>query len=267
LLPLDNQYNYNHLGSNVDVYVLDTGIYLEHNEFGGRATCAQDHYPSVPGVLNCNDANGHGTHVAGTIGGSSYGVAKGVNLKAVKVLNDKGRGSNSAIIAGINYVIQQKTASPTTPMVINMSLGGSRSQALNDAVNIAVQQHNIVVVAAAGNENVDACGKSPASAESALTVGSTDQSDLKSDFSNWGNCLHIWAPGSDILSASKQCATCSSTLSGTSMAAPHVAAVAALVLEQNPDMTAVDVRSRITIDDASTFNLPPYKFLLKQESL
>jgi subtilisin family serine protease len=233
--PLDSTYSYDYDGTGVQVFILDTGIHLSHNEFNGRATCGFTGYDD-----NCEDIVQHGTHVAGIVGGQTFGVAKNVDLVAVKVLDNDGSGPYDVIFAGIDYVIEQKIASSQTPMVINMSLGGPSTSFMNDAVQAAVN-NGIVVVVAAGNNGSDACRISPASARSAITVGSTTMEDKKSSFSNIGRCVDIFAPGSSIRSASSSSNDASVVFSGTSMASPIVAGVAALHLEKTPALTPAQV--------------------------
>ncbi|WP_434940535.1 S8 family serine peptidase [Shewanella sp. HL-SH8] len=237
-LPLDNNYHYDFDGSGVTAYVVDTGVLTSHNEFGGRASSG---YDFIDNDFDATDCNGHGTHVAGTIGGSSYGVAKNVNIVGVRVLNCSGSGSNSGVIAGINWVKNNASG----PSVANMSLGGGASQATDDAVNAAVAA-GISFVVAAGNDNSNACNYSPARAANAVTVGSTTSSDSRSSFSNYGTCLDIYAPGSSITSAWYTSNSATNTISGTSMAAPHVAGVAAVYLNQTPTMTPAQVTSLLT---------------------
>lgn len=232
-LPLNNTYNYQEDGSNVTAYVIDTGIRNSHQEFGGRASSG---YDFVDNDNDANDCNGHGTHVAGTIGGSTWGVAKNVNLVGVRVLNCSGSGTYSGVISGINWVKNNAAL----PAVANMSLGGGVSQAVDDAVNNLVTS-GITTVVAAGNNNADACSYSPARAVQAITVGSTTNTDARSSFSNYGTCLDIFGPGSSITSAWYSSDNATNTISGTSMAAPHVAGVAALYLDENSSLTPAQV--------------------------
>merc|ERR1719199_916779 len=193
------------------------------------------------------DAQGHGTHCAGTAAGETYGVAPAAKVKSVKVLSDRGSGSWSWSY----YALDWLASNPTRPAIASMSLGGSGTQqAMRDAVNAAVNS-GVVVVVAGGNSNGDACRFSPAFVPSAITVGSTTSRDARSSFSNYGSCTNIWAPGSSIVSASHRSDTGSTSLSGTSMACPHVAGGAALVLEANPSMKASAVLSKLQ-DDAVT---------------
>ncbi|MBX3294599.1 MAG: S8 family peptidase [Acidobacteria bacterium] len=236
-LPLNNTYSYTATGSGVNAYIIDTGIRRTHAEFGTRAFVGFD---SIGDGQNSNDCNGHGTHVAGTVGGATYGVAKSVRLYAVRVLNCSGSGSNSGVIAGVDWV----TANHVKPAVANMSLGGGASSALDTAVNNSINA-GVSYVVAAGNSNANACNYSPARVANAITVGSTTSSDARSSFSNFGSCLDIFAPGSSITSAWYTSNTATNTISGTSMASPHVAGVAALYLQNNPAATPSAVTSAI----------------------
>jgi aqualysin 1 len=186
---LDGQYTYGGTGKGASVYIVDTGIQSNHAEFnGGRVSCGIN---LVAGE-DCEDGNGHGTHVAGTVGGQTYGVAKGVNLVTVKALNKDGNGNTTGIIQGLEYVAAQKLAQPATPMIVHLSLGSGKSQALNEAVNRAVAA-GLVVISAAGNESVDACTTSPASADKGITVGATDRVDNRPSWSNYGPCVDLHA--------------------------------------------------------------------------
>ncbi|WP_200242502.1 S8 family serine peptidase [Lamprobacter modestohalophilus] len=224
-LPLNNSYAYTADGSTVTAYIIDTGIRTTHQEFGSRASWGTN----TAGDGFDLDCDGHGTHVAGTVGGNTYGVAKGVSLVAVKVLDCDGFGSDSGVISGIEWVVTQ-VASAEHPGVINMSLGGGYSLALNRAVKSA-SDAGIPVVVAAGNENEDACTSSPASAPEAITVGASTSADHRSWFSNFGSCVDLFAPGSAITSATNASDTATGTWNGTSMASPHVAGAAALYLD------------------------------------
>ena len=234
-LPLNAIYTFNWTGSGVRAYVIDTGIRTSHTQFGGRASNVFDAFGG-----NGQDCNGHGTHVAGTIGGSTYGVAKSAMLRGVRVLNCSGSGSNSGVIAGVDWV----TNNHINPAVANMSLGGGASSALDTAVN-NLANSGVPIAVAAGNSNVDACTSSPARAANAITVGSITQSGSRSSFSNFGTCLDIFAPGSGILSSWFSSDTATATLSGTSMASPHVAGVAALYKQFNPGASASTTRNAI----------------------
>ncbi|PEN08746.1 peptidase S8 [Longimonas halophila] len=235
---LDDTYTYNASGNGVNAYILDTGINTSHNDFGGRAVASFDAFNDGQ---NGQDCNGHGTHVAGTVGGSTYGIAKDATLHAVRVLDCGGGGTMSGVIDGVDWV----AANHQPPAVANMSLGGGASSALDTAVENAIND-GILVVAAAGNDNTDACTASPARVGDALTVGSTTSSDQRSSFSNYGSCVDIWAPGSDIASAWYTSDTAVNTISGTSMASPHAAGVAALYLESNPSASPASVFSGLT---------------------
>src|SRR3569832_85484 len=236
-LPLNATYNYDATASNVYAYVIDTGIYFPHNEFGGRAVLG---YDCVNDGRNGLDCNGHGTHEAGTIGGSVYGVAKSVNLYAVRVLNCSGSGTTSSVIAGIDWV----TAERKSPAVANMSLGGGASTAHNNAVRNSVAS-GVTYAIAAGNSNADACASSPSRVAEAITVGASASTDARASFSNYGSCVDLFAPGVNITSAWYTGATALANLSGTSMATPHTAGAAALYLAQNPTKTPAEVQAAV----------------------
>ncbi len=241
-LPLDNAYTYSTTASNVNAYIIDTGIRVSHSDFGGRAHVA---YDAVGDGQNGNDCQGHGTHVAGTVGGSAYGVAKGVQLYAVRVLNCQGSGTTSGVIAGVDWVTQNARK----PAVANMSLGGSASTTLDNAVKNSIAS-GVTYAIAAGNGDIfgnpqDACTTSPARVPEAITVGATDSSDQKASFSNYGTCLDIFAPGVNITSAWNSSDTATNTISGTSMATPHVTGAAALYLAANPSATPQQVRDAL----------------------
>jgi subtilisin family serine protease len=239
--PLNAIYTFNWTGAGVFAYVIDTGIRTAHTQFGGRAANVFDAFGG-----NGQDCNGHGTHVAGTIGGSTFGVAKSVNLRGVRVLNCSGSGTNSGVIAGVDFVRLNRQ----NPAVANMSLGGGASSALDTAVN-NLSNSGVPIAVAAGNSNANACNSSPARAANAITVGSTTTTDARSSFSNFGTCLDLFAPGSGILSAWFTSNTATATLSGTSMASPHVAGVAALYRQFNPGASAATVRNAI-VNGATT---------------
>jgi subtilisin family serine protease len=243
-LPLNSQYVYGTTASNVHAYIIDTGIRATHSDFGGRVGSG---YSAINDGNGTNDCQGHGTHVAGTVGSATYGVAKGVRLYPVRVLGCNGSGSNSGIIAGMDWV----RANHTRPAVANMSLGGGASSAVDSAV-ASLSAAGVVVVVAAGNDNSSACNYSPARAASAITVGSTTNTDARSSFSNYGSCLDIFAPGSNILSTSNASNSGTTTMSGTSMASPHVAGAAALYLAANPSATPSQVTS--ALNNAATSN-------------
>lgn len=236
-LPLNASYSYTTTGSGVNVYIIDTGIRRTHTQFGGRAFVGFD---SVGDGQNTNDCNGHGTHVSGTVGGSTYGVAKAVRLFAVRVLNCSGSGANAGVIAGVDWV----TANHISPAVANMSLGGGVSTALDTAVNNSINS-GVTYAIAAGNSNTNASNSSPARVAAAITVGSSTITDARSSFSNFGSVVDIFAPGSSILSSYNTSDTATATLSGTSMATPHVAGVAARFLQSNPTASPATVRNEI----------------------
>lgn len=238
-LPLSGTYVYNATGSGVKAYIIDTGILTTHTDFGGRAISGHD---AVDGSLPATDCNGHGTHVAGTVGGATWGVAKSVTLVAVRVLDCNGSGTNSGVIAGVNWVASDHAAG--APAVANMSLGGGVSQALDDAVNAAISD-GVTFAIASGNSNANACNYSPARVAAAITVNSSTSTDARSSFSNYGTCTDIFAPGSSITSAWYTSTTATNTISGTSMATPHVAGAAALYLEGNPSASPATVASAL----------------------
>jgi len=270
--PLSTTFTYTSTGAGVNAYVLDTGIRLTHAQFGGRAQY-------VPNGLNGNfvgdgrtadDCQGHGTHVAGTIGGATWGVAKAATLWAARVVNCSGGGDASMVIAGMDWV----AANGLKPGVVNMSLGYGNVQSVRDAATRLVTA-GFFVVAAAGNGNFlgtpqNACSQAPAGAPTVMTVGSTTSTDAESSFSNYGTCVDILAPGSSITSANYTSATGSSVKSGTSMASPHVAGVGALYLALNPLATPAQVTSAlkaggtsgtITLHSRSRSNATPNLFL------
>jgi subtilisin family serine protease len=240
-LPLNAIYTFNRTGAGVFAYVIDTGILTSHTQFGGRASNVFDAFGG-----NGQDCNGHGTHVSGTIGGSTYGVAKSVNLRGVRVLNCSGSGTNSGVIAGVDFV----RTNHSNPAVANMSLGGGASSALDTAVN-NLSNSGVAIAVAAGNSSTDACTSSPARAANAITVGATTTTDARASFSNFGTCLDIFAPGQGILSSWIGSTTATRTISGTSMASPHVAGVAALYKQANPSASSSTVRNAI-VNGATT---------------
>jgi subtilisin family serine protease len=242
-LPLSGTYTYPTTGSGVTAYIIDTGILFSHSEFGGRAVSG---YDAVDGGT-ADDCNGHGTHVSGTVGGTTYGVAKAVALVAVRVLNCQGSGTTSGVIAGIDWVTANHTGS--NPAVANMSLGGGASSSLDAAVQGSIAD-GITYGVAAGNGNQagiaqDACTTSPARVPEALTVGATSNTDAKASWSNYGTCLDLFAPGVSITSAWNSSNTATNTISGTSMATPHVVGVAALYLQNDPAATPATVSAAI----------------------
>jgi aqualysin 1 len=242
-LPLNGTFNYTRTGSGVKAYVIDTGIRFAHSQFGGRVVSG---YDAVDGGT-ADDCNGHGTHVAGTIGGSTYGVAKGVTLVAVRVLNCSGSGTTSGVIAGVDWVTGNHAAGQ--PAVANMSLGGGASTALDNAVQNSIND-GVSYAVAAGNGNAlgiaqNACNYSPARVAAAMTIGATNSSDTKASWSNYGNCVDWFAPGVSITSAWYTSNTATNTISGTSMATPHTAGVSALYLQSNPGASPATVRTAL----------------------
>jgi aqualysin 1 len=241
-LPLNSSYQYTTAATGVTAYVIDTGIRRTHTEFatpsGSRVSAAG--FTAFTDGHGTNDCNGHGTHVAGTVGGVTYGVAKGVALVPVRVLDCGGSGSWSGVIAGIDWVAKNANL----PAVANMSLGGGASSSIDTAVDNLFRS-GVTVVVAAGNSNADACRYSPARAPSAITVGATTRSDARANYSNFGKCLDLFAPGSAITSASIDSDTSTATFNGTSMASPHVAGVAALILAATSTATPADVTATI----------------------
>merc|ERR1719512_232268 len=233
------------------IYVQDTGVRVTHQEFGGRASSALDvtsgSAVECNGDLNCaRDVQGHGTHCAGTAGGQSFGVAPAASVRAVKTLSDSGSGARSWQYTAIDWV----TVYGARPAVISMSLGGSGSDPSYSTVIDAAVANGVTVVVAAGNDNSDACNYSPAFAANAITVGSTDSTDRRSSFSNYGRCVEIWAPGSSVVSASSSSNTGTRTLSGTSMACPHVSGAAALILGVDPSKSSAKVMQEL-MDNAA----------------
>jgi subtilisin family serine protease len=248
---LDKKYTYTYAGSGVNVYVFDTGIMSNHDEFGtGRVTCGFNAVTEE----DCEDAKGHGTHIAGTVGGKTYGLARKVSLVNIKVLDKTGGGTVSKVISGLEYVASQKLLFPTTPMIAGLSLGSNFSATFNDAVNRCVDA-GIIVVVAAGNEQVDACTTSPSSAAKAITVGGIDVSLLRAIWSNYGSCVNLFAPAVAILSATYDARDRKKTgyRSGTSMAVPHVVGVIAMYLEWNPRLNPDAIKTYLTSD--STYGI------------
>ncbi|HEY3012623.1 MAG TPA: S8 family serine peptidase [Gemmatimonadales bacterium] len=242
-LPLSTTYSYTSTGAGVTAYIIDTGIRFAHTEFGGRATSGFD---AVDGG-SADDCHGHGTHVSGTVGGTTYGVAKAVSLVAVRVLNCSGSGTWSGVIAGIDWVTGNHTGA--APAVANMSLGGGANTSVDDAVRGMIAD-GVATAIAAGNGNFagraqNACKYSPARVAEAMTIGATTNTDTKASWSNYGSCVDWFAPGVGITSAWASSNTATNTISGTSMATPHTAGVAALYLESHSSATAQQVRDAL----------------------
>ena len=243
-LPLDKSYTYPS-SAGVTAYIIDTGVRQTHQDFGGRARSGRDF---IDNDDNTDDCQGHGTHVAGTVAGSAYGVAKDAKVVGVRVLNCQGSGTWAQVIAGVDWT----AANAVKPAVANMSLGGGANDALDTAIKNAIAK-GITFAIAAGNGDIfgrpqDACTVSPARTPEAITVGATQNTDASASFSNFGTCLDIWAPGVGITSAWKDSDTATNTISGTSMATPHVAGGAALVLAANPTFTPAQVRDKLVAD-------------------
>ncbi|WP_189145519.1 S8 family peptidase [Streptomyces lacrimifluminis] len=238
-LPLDSAYTYPAgAGSGVTAYVIDTGVRITHTDFGGRASYG---YDAIDGDTSAGDGNGHGTHVAGTVAGATYGVAKAAKIVAVRVLDDSGSGTTDQVVAGIDWV----TANHVSPAVANMSLGGSADAVLDEAVANSIAS-GVTYAVAAGNDNTTASSNSPARVASAITVGSSTSADARSSFSNYGSALDLFAPGSSITSTYNTSNTATASLSGTSMASPHVAGAAAVYLGENPGATPAQVTTALT---------------------
>ncbi|WP_367134867.1 S8 family serine peptidase [Saccharothrix sp. HUAS TT1] len=237
-LPLDNSYTYPNEGEGVTAYIIDTGIRFSHSDFGGRAVSGRD---TVDNDNDAADCNGHGTHVAGTVGGTKHGVAKKAKLVGVRVLNCAGSGTYAGVIAGIDWV----TANAAKPAVANMSLGGGADATVDQAVRNSIAAGVTYGLAAGNDSGANACNTTPARTLEAITVGSTTNTDARSSFSNIGTCLDIFAPGSSITSAWHTNDTATNTISGTSMATPHVVGAAAVYLSANPAATPQQVRDAL----------------------
>ncbi|WP_405588471.1 S8 family serine peptidase [Streptomyces sp. NBC_01092] len=238
-LPLNSSYTYpDSAGQGVTAYVIDTGVRITHSDFGGRASYG---YDAIDNDNTAQDGHGHGTHVAGTVAGSSYGVAKKAKVVGVRVLNNSGSGTTAQVVAGIDWVAQNAVK----PAVANMSLGGGADTALDTAVRNAIAS-GVTFAVAAGNESTNASTKSPARVTEAITVGATTSTDAKASYSNYGTVLDLFAPGSSITSAWNSGDTATNTISGTSMASPHVAGAAALYLADHPTSTPAQVSTALT---------------------
>ncbi|MBB5959441.1 subtilisin family serine protease [Saccharothrix tamanrassetensis] len=234
-LPLDSSYSYTSTGSGVNVYVVDTGVRISHRDFGGRA---KNGYDAVDRDNVAQDGHGHGTHVAGTVAGGQYGVAKGATIHAVRVLDNAGSGTTAGVVAGIDWVTQNHVK----PAVANLSLGGGASTAIDGAVRRSISA-GVTYAIAAGNSNTNAGSSSPARVTEAITVGATERTDARANYSNYGSVLDIFAPGSGITSSWNTGDTATNTISGTSMATPHVAGAAARYLQNNRSATPAQVAS------------------------
>jgi len=238
-LPLDTSYTYDATGTGVRAYVVDTGVLSDHVDFGGRVSSGFSSIADGRGTVDCN---GHGTHVAGTVAGSTYGVAKAAAIVPVRVLDCYGSGTWSGVIAGLDWVAGDHAAGQ--PAVANMSLGGGASSTVDSAVNSLIND-GVTVVVAAGNSSADACSASPARVPAAVTVAATDASDAQASFSNTGSCVDLYAPGVGIPSDWYTSPTATAVLSGTSMAAPHAAGVAALLLQGSPGASPADIAAQV----------------------
>jgi subtilisin family serine protease len=239
ILPLSGDFNWTANGTGVSAYVVDTGVRADHVDFEGRVASG---YTTISDGGGTSDCNGHGTHVAGTLGGRTSGIAKAVRIVPVRVLDCAGAGTVSGIVSGLDWVIGQHAAG--APAVANLSLGGGASSSLDTAVQSTIND-GVSVVVAAGNSNVDACTTSPARVGAALTVGATDKADARASFSNYGSCLDLFAPGVGVVSDWYTSSTATASLSGTSMAAPHVAGAAAALLQVDPSLSPAAVADRL----------------------
>jgi subtilisin family serine protease len=237
-LPLDHKYNQAITAANVSVYVIDTGIYAAHHDFGGRASVGTDTINDGKKGVDCH---GHGSHVAGTIAGAKYGVAKRAKVFGVRVLNCTGTGTTASVVAGIEWV----TAHARKPAVANMSLRSNPDPVMDAAVKASINS-GVVYSVAAGNETSDACTVSPARVLTAITVGATDNTDAKAAFSNYGRCVDVFAPGVNVESVGITGPDAKATLSGTSMATPHVTGAVALYLSQHPAAKPAAVAAALT---------------------
>ncbi|MFX5739348.1 S8 family peptidase, partial [Acinetobacter baumannii] len=236
-LPLNSTYSYSQTGTGTTAYIVDTGILSTHQEFSGRVL---NGYTAISDGNGTTDCNGHGTHVAGTVGGTTYGVAKNVKLVPVRILGCDGSGASSNVIAGLDWILKNGSK----PAVVNMSLGGAASSSLDSAVE-NLYNNGYVMVVAAGNSNTDACTSSPARTSNAITVAATDNTDTRASYSNYGSCVDIFAPGSQINSSWIGSNTATKVLNGTSMATPHVAGVVAELLQSTPTATPQTITSNL----------------------
>ncbi|GAX22254.1 serine protease [Fistulifera solaris] len=250
-LPLDNSFTATGTGEGVDVYIIDSGIMLDHDEFEGRARCGYNSFSNTVGT-GCDDLRGHGSHVAGVVGGKTWGVAKKANLVAVKALNDDtGSGTLASVVGAVTYVCDQKIKNPDQPIVVNMSISGSgRTRSLDEEVE-RCNSSGVIFITSAGNSKGDSCSFSPGATAGSIAVGATKKDDSMAPFSNFGACVDIFAPGSEIQSVGITSTTATASKSGTSMASPYVAGAAALYLELNPSWTGDNVRSALK-ETAST---------------
>ncbi|MDP7777368.1 S8 family peptidase [Acinetobacter nosocomialis] len=236
-LPLNSTYSYSQTGTGTTAYIVDTGILSTHQEFSGRVLSG---YTAISDGNGTTDCNGHGTHVAGTVGGTTYGVAKNVKLVPVRILGCDGSGASSNVIAGLDWILKNGSK----PAVVNLSLGGAASSSLDSAVE-NLYNNGYVMVVAAGNSNTDACTSSPARTSNAITVAATDNTDTRASYSNYGSCVDIFAPGSQINSSWIGSNTATKVLNGTSMATPHVAGVVAELLQSTPTATPQTITSNL----------------------
>lgn len=236
-LPLDSAYSYSQTGSGTTAYIVDTGILSTHQQFSGRVLSG---YTAISDGNGTSDCHGHGTHVAGTVGGSTYGVAKNVSLVPIRILGCDGSGASSNVIAGLDWILKNGKK----PAVVNMSLGGEANASLDSAVE-NLFNNGYVMVVAAGNSNTDACSTSPARVSKAITVAATDSTDTRASYSNYGSCVDIFAPGSQINSSWIGSNTATKVLNGTSMATPHVVGVVAEMLQSTPTTTPQTISTNL----------------------
>ncbi|MCY3238027.1 S8 family peptidase [Acinetobacter pittii] len=236
-LPLDSAYSYSQTGSDTTAYIVDTGILSTHQQFSGRVLSG---YTAISDGNGTSDCHGHGTHVAGTVGGSTYGVAKNVSLVPIRILGCDGSGASSNVIAGLDWILKNGKK----PAVVNMSLGGEANASLDSAVE-NLFNNGYVMVVAAGNSNTDACSTSPARVSKAITVAATDSTDTRASYSNYGSCVDIFAPGSQINSSWIGSNTATKVLNGTSMATPHVVGVVAEMLQSTPTTTPQTISTNL----------------------